>query len=108
MLKKKNKKNEKNAKYIENIEKLRRIMKYFKYIFIVLTIIAIAAIAYKNSKKDILEKQKEQAILDYYQDVETLLDSLYIYENDTIFNTNVGNRYLESKYKFDSLIINNK
>ena len=99
---------EKTAKAIENIEKLRKIMKYFKYIFIVLTIIAIATIAYKDSKKDILEKQKEQVILDYYQDVETLLDSLYIYENDSIFNTNVGNRYLESKHKFDSLIINNK
>ena len=101
-------KEEKIAEARKNIEKLRRIIKYFKYIFIVLTIVAIAAIAYKNSKKDILEKQKEQAILDYYQDVETLLDSLYIYENDTIFNTNVGNKYLESKHKFDSLIINNK
>lgn len=59
-------------------------------------------------KKEIREKQKEQAILDYYQDAETLFDSLYIYENDSIFNTNVGNRYLESKYKFDSLVINNK
>ena len=53
------------------------------------------------------EKQKEQVILDYYQDAETLFDSLYIYENDSIFNTNIGNRYLESKYKFDSLVINN-
>ena len=59
-------------------------------------------------KKEMLEIEKERAALDYYQDVETLLDSLYIYENDTIFNTNVGNRYLESKYKFNSLIINNK
>lgn len=58
-------------------------------------------------KKEIREKQKEQVILDYYQDAETLFDSLYIYENDSIFNTNVGNRYLESKYKFDSLVINN-
>ena len=101
-------KEEKIAEAIENIEKLRGIIKYFKYIFIVLTIIAIAAIAYKNSKKDILKKQKEQAILDYYQDVESLLDSLYIYENDSIFNMNVGNKYLKSKYKFDSLIINSK
>ena len=108
MLEEKNRKNNKITEAIENIEKLRRIMKYFKYIFIVLTIIAIAAIAYKNSKKDILEKQKEQAVLDYYQDVETLLDSLCIYENDSIFKTNVGSRYLESKHKFDSLIINNK
>ena len=101
-------KEEKIAEAIENIEKLRGIIKYFEYIFIVLTIIAIAAIAYKNSKKNILEKQKEQAILDYYQDVETLLDSLCIYENDSIFNTNVGNKYLESKHKFDSLVVNNK
>ena len=57
-------------------------------------------------KKEIREKQKEQAILDYYQDVETLFDSLYIYENDSIFNTNVGNKYLESKCTFDSLFIN--
>ena len=58
-------------------------------------------------KKEIREKQKEQAMLDYYQDTETLFDSLYIYENDSIFNTSVGNKYLESKYKFDSLVINN-
>ena len=101
-------KEEKITEAKKNIEKLSRIMKYFKYIFIVLTIIAIAAIAYKDSEKDILEKQKEQAILNYYQNVETLLDSLCIYENNSIFNTNVGNRYLESKYKFDSLIINDK
>ena len=82
-------------------------MKYFNT-FIMILLITIFAIAYIDSRKVMLEKQKEQAILDYYQDVETLLDSLCIYENDTIFNTNVGNRYLESKYKFDSLIINNK
>ena len=80
-------------------------MKGFKYLFIVLAVITIFAIAYIDSRKEMLEKQKEQAILDYYQDTETLLDSLCIYENDSIFNTNVGNRYLESKYKFDSLII---
>lgn len=69
--------------------------------------IAIVALAYYEAKSDLLIKQKEQAILDYYQDVETLLDSLYIYENDSIFNTSIGNKYLESKYKFDSLFINN-
>ena len=52
--------------------------------------------------------EKEQAILDYYQDVETLLDSLCIYENDSIFNTNVGNKYLKSKHNFETLIINDK
>ena len=80
-------------------------MKGFKYLFIVLAVITIAVVAYIDSRKVMLEKQKEQAILDYYQDTETLLDSLCIYENDSIFNTNVGNRYLESKHKFDSLII---
>ena len=73
------------------------------YLSCILLIMIIA-----GYKKEIREKQKEQVILDYYQDAETLFDSLYIYENDSIFNTNVGNRYLESKYKFDSLIINNK
>ena len=83
-------------------------MKYYTHIFIGCIFIFSAIIAYIKYKEEILEKQKEQVVLDYYQDVESLLDSLYIYENDTIFNTNVGNRYLESKYKFDSLIINNK
>ena len=83
-------------------------MRYFKYIFIVLTAITITAIAYKDVRERMLEEQKEQAIIDYYQDTEILLDSLCIYENDSIFNTNVGNKYLESKYKFDSLIVNDK
>ena len=82
-------------------------MKYFKHIFIVLAIITIAAIAYKDSKEAMLERQREQAILDYYQDVETLLDSLYIDCGDTIFKTNTGIKYLDSKYTFDSLFINN-
>ena len=68
--------------------------------------LTIARIAYLDINRDKKEQIKEQAILDYYQDTETLLDSLCIYENDTIFNTNVGNRYIESKHKFDSLIIN--
>ena len=82
-------------------------MKYFKHIFIVLAIITIAAIAYKDSRKKILERQKEQAILNYYQDVETLLDSLYIDCGDTILETDAGAKYLDSKYTFDSLFINN-
>ena len=82
-------------------------MKYFNT-FIMILLITIFAIAYIDSRKVMLEKQKEQAILDYYQDAETLLDSLCIYENDSIFNISIGNRYLESKHKFDSLIINNK
>ena len=69
--------------------------------------IIIVALAYDKAKSDLLIKQKEQAVLNYYQDVETLLDSLYIDCGDTIFKTNVGAKYLDSKYKFDSLYINN-
>ena len=72
------------------------------YLSCILLIVIIA-----GYKKEIREKQKEQAMLDYYQDVETLFDSLYIYENDSIFKISIGSRYLESKYKFDSLVINN-
>ena len=82
-------------------------MKYFKHIFIVLAIITIAAIAYKDSRKKMLERQREQAILNYYQDVETLLDSLYIDCGDTILETDAGAKYLDSKYTYDSLFINN-
>ena len=81
-------------------------MKYI--ISLCLAVVITAILSTITIKKEMLEIEKERAALDYYQDVETLLDSLYIYENDTIFNTNVGNRYLESKYKFDSLSINNK
>ena len=80
-------------------------MKYFKHIFIVLAIITIAAIAYKYSREAMLERQKEQAILNYYQDVEILLDSLYIDCGDTILETDAGAKYLESKYTFDSLFV---
>ena len=69
--------------------------------------IAIVALAYYKAKSDLLIKQKEQAILNYYQDVETLLDSLYIDCGDTIFETDAGAKYLNSKYTFDSLFINN-
>ena len=69
--------------------------------------IIIVALAYDKAKSDLLIKQKEQAVLNYYQDVETLLDSLCIDCGDTIFKTNTGVKYLNSKYKFDSLFINN-
>ena len=69
--------------------------------------IAIVVLAYYKAKSDLLIKQKEQAVLNYYQDVETLLDSLYIDCGDTIFETDAGAKYLDSKYTFDSLFINN-
>ena len=77
-------------------------------IIMLITIAIITIIVYFSVKKEIQFINREKAMLDYYENVETLLDSLYIYENDSIFNTNVGNKYLESKHKFDSLIINNK
>ena len=82
-------------------------MKYYTHIFIGCIFIFSAIIAYIKYKEEILEKQKEQAILDYYQDVETLLDSLYIDCGDTILETDAGAKYLDSKYTFDSLFINN-
>ena len=69
--------------------------------------IIIIALAYYKAKSDLVIKQKEQAILNYYQDVETLLDSLYVDCGDTIFETDAGAKYLDSKYTFDSLFINN-
>ena len=69
--------------------------------------IIIVVLAYYEAKSDLVIKQKEQAILNYYQDVETLLDSLYIDCGDTILETDAGAKYLDSKYTFDSLFINN-
>ena len=77
-------------------------------IIMLITIVIITIIVYFSVKKEIQFINREKTMIDYYQDTETLLDSLCIYENDSIFNTNIGNRYLESKHKFDSLIINNK
>ena len=89
---------------------MKRLMKAVKVtsIMILITIAIITIIAYFSVKREMKFVNREKATLEYYESVETLLDSLCIYENDTIFNTNVGNKYLESKHKFDSLIINNK
>ena len=88
---------------------MKKFDKFTEITIVIFTIIGIiiVALAYYKAKSDLLIKQKEQAILNYYQDVETLLDSLYIDCGDTIFKTNVGAKYLDSKYKFDSLYINN-
>ena len=83
-------------------------MKWYDYVLVytILTIIMIGMMYFCNSinRKNQI---KEQAILNYYQDVETLLDSLYIDCGDTILETDAGAKYLESKYTFDSLFINN-
>ena len=76
---------------------------------ILFTLVCILSIVllYLTVKNNTLIKHKEQATLNYYESVETLLDSLYIDCGDTIFETDAGAKYLESKYKFDSLFIDN-
>ena len=88
---------------------MNRFKKFINITTILFTImgILIVVLAYYEAKSDLVIKQKEQAILNYYQDVETLLDSLYIDCGDTILETDAGAKYLESKYTFDSLFINN-
>ena len=76
-------------------------------IIMLITIVIITIIAYFSVKKEIQFINREKAMLDYYESVETLLDSLYIDCGDTILETDAGARYLDSKYTFDSLFINN-
>ena len=76
-------------------------------IIMLITKVIITIIAYFSVKKEIQFINKEKAMLDYYESVETLLDSLYIDCGDTIFETDAGAKYLDSKYTFDSLFINN-
>ena len=76
-------------------------------IIILITIVIITVIAYFSVKKEIQFINRERAMLDYYESVETLLDSLYIDCRDTILETDAGAKYLDSKYTFDSLFINN-
>ena len=76
-------------------------------IIILITIVIITVMAYFSVKKEIQFINREKAMLDYYESVETLLDSLYIDCGDTILETDAGAKYLESKYTFDSLFINN-
>ena len=76
-------------------------------IIMLITIVIITVIAYFSVKKEIQFINREKAMLDYYESVETLLDSLYIDCGDTILETDAGAKYLDSKYTFDSLFINN-
>ena len=76
-------------------------------IIMLITIAIITIIVYFSVKKGIQFINREKAMLDYYESVETLLDSLCIDCGDTIFETDAGAKYLDSKYTFDSLFINN-
>ena len=76
-------------------------------IIMLITIVIITVMAYFSIKKEIQFINREKAMLDYYESVETLLDSLYIDYGDTILETDAGANYLDSKYTFDSLFINN-
>ena len=76
-------------------------------IIMLITIVIITIIVYFSVKKEIQFINREKAMLNYYESVETLLDSLCIDCGDTIFETDAGAKYLDSKYTFDSLFINN-
>ena len=88
---------------------MERLMKSIKIASIMmLTIMTIVAtIAYFSAKREVEFVNREKATLEYYESVETLLDSLCIDGGDTIFETDAGAKYLENKYTFDSLFINN-
>ena len=77
---------------------MNRFKKFINITTILFTIIGIVTVVltYYKAKSDLVIKQKEQATLDYYQDVEILLDSLYIDCGDTIFKTDAGAKYLDS------------
>lgn len=88
---------------------MERLIKSIKIASIMmLTIIAIVTtMAYFSVKREVEFVNREKATLEYYESVETLLDSLCIDGGDTIFETDAGAKYLESKYTFDSLFIDN-
>ena len=88
------------------MEKLFKAVKVTSIIMLI-TIVIITVMAYFSVKKEIQFINREKAMLDYYESVETLLDSLYIDCGDTILETDAGAKYLDSKYTFDSLFINN-
>ena len=89
---------------------MNRFKKFINITTILFTIIGIVTVVltYYKAKSDLLIKQKEQATLEYYESVETLLDSLYIDCGDTILETDAGAKYLDSKYTFDSLFIHSE
>lgn len=86
------------------MNRFKKFLNITTVVFMILGI-GILSLAYYNAEKDIKARQREQAVLDYYESVETLLDSLYIDCSDSIFNTGVGIKYLDSKYAIDSLVI---
>ena len=55
---------------------------------------------------DIIEKNNDElnAFNNYYIATEKLLDSLSVYENDSIFETEVGLNYVKCKNLVDSLV----
>lgn len=88
------------------MEKLFKAVKATSIIMLI-TIAIITIILYFSVKKEIQFINREKAMLNYYESVETLLDSLCIDCGDAIFETDAGAKYLDSKYTFDSLFINN-
>ena len=88
------------------MERLFKAVKIVSTIMLIIIVI-LTIIAYFSVKKEMQFINREKVMLDYYESVETLLDSLCIDCGDTIFKTNTGVKYLDSKYAFDSLFINN-
>ena len=88
---------------------MNRLMRAIKVtsIMMLITIVIVTTIAYFSVKREMGFINREKATLEYYESVETLLDSLCIDCGDTIFETDAGAKYLNSKYTFDSLFINN-
>ena len=88
---------------------MERLMKSIKIasIMMLTIIVIVTTMAYFSVKREMKFINREKATLEYYESVETLLDSLCIDGGDTIFETDAGAKYLESKYMFDSLFINN-
>ena len=74
-------------------------------IIIALYIVVIPSIIYFSEKTENLKNIKEVS-LKYYNSTETLLDSLQIGLDDSIFNTKTGINYLNNKYTFDSYVTN--
>lgn len=75
-------------------------------IYTAIIVMATIIIYESNIQREIKDYTHEEIVLNYYNSVETLLDSLYIDEDAPILETDEGAQYLEDKWKLDSLIYN--
>lgn len=75
---------------------------------IVILLVINIILCFKLYKSHTEHLQTDVAMLQYFEATEELLDLLYIYENDTIFNTEAGVKYLNAKSTVDSLMFSYK